>query len=102
MPSSGILRIRSGSGKETVLSNNEQPNFFDARTIMAIILVAGTFMGWQWYMQKKYPDAFKKKAAVTETGKPVQQDKEVADKQNPGATNPPAPVPEVSQTVTAE
>jgi YidC/Oxa1 family membrane protein insertase len=74
-------------------NNNETANFFDARTILAIILVAGTFMGWQYYMQKKYPD-FNKKAAVTEEGKPVQQDKKVADKENPGATNPPAPVPE--------
>lgn len=45
--------------------NNEKQNFFDARTIMAIVLVAGTFLGWQFYMQKKYPDSFKKKSAVT-------------------------------------
>jgi len=72
---------------------NENPNFFDARTIMAIVLVAVTFMGWQWYMQKKYPEAFNKSKTTQE--KPVQQDKNVADKENPGATNPPAPVPEV-------
>lgn len=80
--------------------NNEQPNFFDARTIMAIILVAGTFMGWQYYMQKKYPDSFKKKAAVSTDGKPVQQDKKVADKENPGATNLPATVPEAVKAET--
>lgn len=49
---------------------NENPNFFDARTIMAIVLVAATFMGWQWYMQKKYPEAFNKnRAAQTEKQK---------------------------------
>jgi len=90
MPSSGITRIRSGPGKEINLStNNETPNFFDARTIMAIILVAGTFMGWQYYMQAKYPDAFKKKAAATAEGKAAQQDPAVANKESPGVTNPP-------------
>lgn len=73
-------------------TNNETPNFFDARTIMAIILVAGTFMGWQYYMQTKYPEAFKKKAAVTADGKAVQQDPAVANKDNPGATNAPEAV----------
>ncbi len=61
---------------------------------MAIILVAATFMGWQYYMQQKYPDSFKKKDAVAQDGKPVQQDKKVADVENPGATNPPAAVPD--------
>ncbi|HMN66948.1 MAG TPA: membrane protein insertase YidC [Bdellovibrionales bacterium] len=44
----------------------DTPNFFDARTIIAIVLVAGTFMGWQYYMQKKYPQAFNKNK-TTET-----------------------------------
>lgn len=43
---------------------NEEQNFFDARTIVAVIVVGATFVGWQWYMQKKYPDAMAKKAAA--------------------------------------
>lgn len=75
-------------------NTNENPNFFDSRTIMAIVIVAGTFLGWQQYMQRKYPESFNKKAATTqETSKPVEQDKAVANSQNPGATNPPAPLP---------
>ncbi len=66
----------------------ENQNFFDARTVMAVILVAVTFIGWQYYMQHKYPDSFNKKPAADK----VVQDKKVADAQNPGATNPPAPV----------
>lgn len=75
--------------------NNENPNFFDTRTIMAIVLVAATFLGWNYYMQKKYPEAFKKKSEVNSTAagsEPVQQDNDVADKKNPGATNPPVDV----------
>jgi YidC/Oxa1 family membrane protein insertase len=76
------------------VNKDNNQNFFDARTISAIILVAVTFLGWQYYMQKKYPNAFKKKSATEQTAKEdkVVQDKKVADAQNPGATNPPAPI----------
>jgi len=50
------------------LNDNEQQNFFDVRTIAAVLLVGLTFVGWQWYMQKKYPQAVSgKKPAVTKT-----------------------------------
>lgn len=76
------------------MNQDNNQNFFDARTIAAVILVAVTFLGWQYYMQHKYPEAFKKKAEVAEQAKHenVKQDKKVADAANPGATNPPAPV----------
>lgn len=80
---------------------NENPNFFDARTIIAVVLVALTFVGWQSYMQKKYPEAFNKKKAAT-TQPAVTQDKKVADEKNPGATNPPATVTEAPVQTTAE
>lgn len=55
----------------------EQPNFMDSRTIAAVVMVGVVFMGWQWYMQKKYPGAFAKKpvseAGVTPDGKPVDE-----------------------------
>jgi YidC/Oxa1 family membrane protein insertase len=37
-------------------------NFLDSRTLLAILLVGATFVGWQMYMQRKYPDTFAKKA----------------------------------------
>lgn len=41
-------------------SNQPQQNFFDARTIAAFVLMAITFIGWRFYMEKKYPEAYKK------------------------------------------
>lgn len=48
------------------MTEESPKSFFDSRTISATILIAATFLGWQYYMQKKYPDAFKRKAAVTQ------------------------------------
>ena len=62
------LRSRTGTRKETEL-NNEENNFFDARTIVAVILVGVTFVGWQTYMQKKYPQV--NKSPVTEAATSV-------------------------------
>ncbi len=45
------------------------PNFFDKNTILAILLSFGIFLGWQQYMQKKYPDAYKQDVATTEESK---------------------------------
>jgi YidC/Oxa1 family membrane protein insertase len=56
------------------VSQDNNPNFFDARTIMAVILIATTFVGWQYYMSKKYPEAYAKKTVTTvteEAGKKV-------------------------------
>lgn len=43
----------------------EEPrqSFLDSKTIMAIILVGVSWIGWQWYMQKKYPEAYRRKSA---------------------------------------
>lgn len=51
------------------MNNEDQQNFFDARTIIAVVLVGLTFVGWQFYMQKKYPHAVsgKKPAVQVET-----------------------------------
>ncbi len=42
------------------------PNFFDKNTILAILLSFAIFLGWQQYMQKKYPDAYNQDAAVSD------------------------------------
>lgn len=38
-------------------------NFFDPKTLIAIVLVGFVWIGWQTYLQKKYPEAYKKKSA---------------------------------------
>lgn len=37
--------------------NNREPNFMDSRTLMAVILVAVLFVGWQAYLKNKYGTA---------------------------------------------
>lgn len=37
------------------LQNNNKDNFFDSRTLVAILLVFGCILGWQYYLSKKYP-----------------------------------------------
>jgi YidC/Oxa1 family membrane protein insertase len=39
-----------------------QKNFFDSRTIFAVVLVGVLFFGWQKYLENKYPDFYKKSA----------------------------------------
>jgi len=43
------------------VNNNETSSFLDRRTLTAIFLVFATWMGWQYYMQVKYPHYFEKK-----------------------------------------
>lgn len=52
---------------ENTLNNNAEPNFFDRRTLTAIAVVFITWIGWQYYMQKKYPQMFEKKAQPAAT-----------------------------------
>ncbi|MGZ3773770.1 MAG: membrane protein insertase YidC [Pseudobdellovibrionaceae bacterium] len=44
---------------------NDNPSFFDSKTIIAIASVALVYFGWQSYLTKKYPQ-YGKKAAQTE------------------------------------
>lgn len=44
--------------------NNNQ-NFLDSKTLMAVFLVGACWLGWQYYMRQKYPDAFKPPTAAT-------------------------------------
>lgn len=43
-------------------SQNENKNFFDSRTIIAVVLVGALFFGWQKYLEHRYPDYYKKRA----------------------------------------
>ncbi len=44
---------------------NEDKNFLDSRTIMAIVLVAVIWLGWQMHLAKKYPDQSKTNSEET-------------------------------------
>ncbi len=67
--------------------NNEEPNFFNAQTIVAILLVGLTFVGWQMYMQKKYPNMNKKPVAEAPAGIPGAVEVKPTDEKNPVASN---------------
>lgn len=47
------------------MNNQNQNNFMDSRTLLAVVLVAVLFVGWQSYLKKKYGDQTKV-AAVSE------------------------------------
>lgn len=47
--------------------NAQQGNFFDPRTILAIVLVGLVWVGWQQYLASKYPEAYKRKGQVAKT-----------------------------------
>lgn len=46
------------------MSERQEGNFLDPKTIFAIVLVGVVFYGWQSYLGQKYPDYYKKKPAV--------------------------------------
>lgn len=48
------------------MNNNEKPSFFDPRTLIVVLAVAGIYLGWQVYLQKKYPN-YGKPAVTTQT-----------------------------------
>lgn len=52
------------------MKQQDSPSFFDIRTLITIALMGITFMGWQYYLQKKYPNAYKNKAAVQAPASP--------------------------------
>lgn len=41
--------------------NSQEPKLFDSKMIFAILLTGLVFVGWQNYMSKKYPEAYRKK-----------------------------------------
>lgn len=44
---------------------NQQPSFFEPRTLFAIVAVAAIYFGWQTYISKKYPNYGQKVAVET-------------------------------------
>ena len=39
--------------------NENNQSFLDSKTLVAVILVGFSWLGWQWYMQSKYPKVMK-------------------------------------------
>ena len=46
--------------------NQQQPKLFDSKTVIAIIIIGLFYVGWQQYLNKKYPN-MKKTTATTAT-----------------------------------
>jgi YidC/Oxa1 family membrane protein insertase len=49
------------------MSVPEQPRMFDRRFITAVLLIGFAWMGWQSYLTKKYPQAYRKTSAPAES-----------------------------------
>ena len=63
--------------------NDQQPTFMDGKTIIAIMITMGVFIGWQQYLKNKYPDYGKPQAEVSQ---PAKSEAATADlKTNPTA-----------------
>lgn len=50
---------------------NNNPSFFDPKTLIAVAAVAIVYYGWNTYLGKKYPDYNKPKTQTEQTGKPA-------------------------------
>ncbi len=44
--------------------NEQKPPLFDSRTLIALLLTGVVFIGWQYYMSKKYPQQNQTQSAV--------------------------------------
>lgn len=57
------------------MSSQNENNFFDPKTIGAVVLVGVLFLGWQKYLEYKYPDFYKKKEVVATESSATQSKK---------------------------
>ena len=54
------------------MSSQNDKNFFDSRTVMAVVLVGVVFFGWQKFLEYRYPEFYKQQAqAKVATGAPA-------------------------------
>lgn len=61
-----------------LVGGSDSTGLLDARTLLAVVLVGAIYVGWQYYMQQKYPDIYNKKEVTAEAMK--------ADEKSPGVT----------------
>lgn len=64
--------------------NQDSPNFFDKKTLLAIGILMIVWMGWQYYMQQRYPAYYAKKPPAVAT-KDAKNAATTKDAKNPGA-----------------
>lgn len=85
---------------------NEQQSFLDPKTILAIFLLGLVWIGWQFHLQEKYPDAYKPVPTQEETAKSPEQGEteKVANLASPKSGTDVSMVPnkEVNQPATPE
>ena len=60
-------------------NQNQGNSFFDPKTLFAIALVGIVWIGWQSYLHKKYPEAYKPKATEQSVATGVEKASEVPD-----------------------
>ncbi len=85
-----------------MLENNQQSKLFDSKTLFAIVLIGLFYLGWQKYLNDKYPALTQKKTELsttvsTETGaKPAADGASATEQSALPAADLGAPLPEVS------
>jgi YidC/Oxa1 family membrane protein insertase len=62
------------------MSSTPNPGFFDSKTLLAVALVGFSWLGWQYYMQSKYPNLYSKPTA-TESTAPEQKTSETKNQE---------------------
>ena len=81
------------------MSDQEQPNFMDRKTLFAIALVGLCWVAWQSHMKKKYPDFYappstteevqkEEKTLLSETGSQTAGNETVSTPQEQGSPEP--------------
>lgn len=69
--------LRKRTRCEFLMSENNQQSFLDSKTLVAVVLVGFSWLGWQWYLQSKYPKAMSRpveEAVVQEKAGAPKQD----------------------------
>jgi YidC/Oxa1 family membrane protein insertase len=67
---------------------DENNNFLDKNTLVAIVLSILFFVGWQSYLQKKYPEAYQPKESIAEDQSPQTDEEKARESKNVGTEVP--------------
>lgn len=77
---------------EVTMNNQNQNNFMDSRTLMAVVLVAVLFVGWQSYLKNKYGNQPAQNQATTTQTTVAPTGGTSGEAAPPAQTTPPNPV----------
>lgn len=67
------------ASEKTVMSTENKTSFFEPKTLIIVVIVAATYMGWQTYLQKKYPNYGKPAVQVAATTSDVATENKQGD-----------------------